>query len=435
MHITLFCAAILAAFPVVANPNQTPAPIWELSEETLQSATRVGSVTLVDGTIGLDGTNALILPAELLGDQSGYTIEFEVKRPEGTTHGHNLRLVSNGGETNPSGFGLTYSPPVYNAGLLSVNGFLTAEQRNFLDGNFVKVTLVARDGKLSLFKNGLLLAVTDTVKPGTAPLQFGGIEEKPPLTYLLRNIRVYDSEIFPSGFDPSAERMRNHSGDGYFMQRADVRDTTLPRILVVGDSISMAYRGFIAEHFRERAYVDYWVGGGWFGETARGEDSPAKRSWNGVLSHGPYDVVSWNSMTLHMWNGAPGRLDEATYPANMTEMVGHLRAVAPNTHFIWNRCTPWRTTPEKGRAGLDPVRNGVILRLNAATDAIMEAHGIPVVDLYTLAESRMDTVPEGSTDAVHWNREVSEEMSALIIAEIEKALSSRKTREDSDEGL
>ena len=421
MIATLASLPLLPATPVLAQDGE-PKPVWELAGGTIKPEMTQGNVAVVDGVVKLDGSNSFSVPASVLGKQGDYTIEFEVKRPAGTESGRSLHFVSNVDQENKSGLSLNYCPPDYNALLVFVNGFQAAEQREFLSEKFDKVTVVVKDRNLSLFRNGLILAMTSEVKPSALPLTFGAIEKKPAGPYEFKNIKIYDSAIFPSGFDQSAERMRNYSGDGYFMQRVEVKDPALPRILVVGDSISMGYRSFITEHFKGKAYVDYWVGGTWFGETAKGPDAPAKRSWNGVLANGPYDVVSWNAMTLHMWNGAPGRCDEATYPANMTEVVEHLQKTAYGTKFIWVRCTPRRTTPETGRATLDPVRNDVIIRLNDVTDGIMKAHGIPEVDLYSLCETKFDTIPAGSKDSVHWPKEVCALMADEIIKEIEKAL-------------
>lgn len=412
--------AALAAVAVSATQAQDAKPTWELGKNPIDQATRKGKIELVEGIVKLDGTNSFAIPATVLGAQNDYTIEFEVRKAPGVKG--SIFLVSNTDDKNKTGLGLKYCAPDYNAGLLMVNGFQAVEQRGFLDDKFNKVTLVAKDKKLTLFRNGLILAMTDAVKPGDLPLSFGEILKDPCTPYEIRSIRIYDASIFPTGFDQSAERMRNYSGDQYFMQRVDVKNPDLPRILVVGDSISMGYRGFITDHFKGKAYVDYWVGGSWFGETAKGPDSPAKRAWNGVLSNGPYDVISWNAMTLHMWNGAPGRCDESTYPSNMTEIVEHLQKTAPNTKLIWIRCTPWRTTPETGRATFDPVRNDVIVRLNKVTDEIMVKHGIPEVDLYSICEKKLETIPAGSKDSVHWNQDVSREMAGLIIKEIEKVL-------------
>jgi hypothetical protein len=350
-----------------------------------------------------------------------------------------LRLVSNRDAKAHAGLSLIYFPPAWdmNGGVgnqtgIDVNGYWNGESGGLEGDGFNKYSIVVKNKLPSLYRNGLLLAMTGEVKPSQLPLTIGGKgwrgepgadDGKPvPEPYELRSLKIYDKALSPTGFDRSAEMMRNVAGEGYSMQRADVKDPSLPRILVVGDSISMGYRGFITKHFKDKAYVDYWVGGGWFGDTAKGPDSPVKRSWNGVLSNGPYDVVSWNSMTLHMWNGMPGRCDEAIYPANMTELVEHLQKTAPDTKFIWIRCTPWRTTPDTGRPGIDHSKNDFIVRLNKVTDDIMIKHGISEVDLYSLCEKKLDTIPAGSKDALHWNSDVSREMADLIIKEIEKFL-------------
>lgn len=415
-----FMGILTALSSTCMAQNEPPKPIWELAAGSIDPQLTKGTVELVDGVVKFDGTNALSLPASLIGDKKDYTIEFEVKRPPETVPDRRIHLVSNFDGEKKTGFGIIYCPPEYNAALIFLNGYQTAEHRGFLNDAFNKVTIVVKDRKLSFFKNGLILTMTEECKPSDLPLTFGGIERNPAGSYEFKNIKIYNEAVFPTGFDQSAERMRNYSGEGYFMQRVEIKDPTLPRILVVGDSISMGYRSFITEHFKGRAYVDYWVGGGWFGETAKGPDSPAKRVWNGVLSNGPYDVISWNAMTLHMWNGYPGRCDEKTYPANMTEVVEHLQKTAPNTRIIWVRCTPWRTTPDTGHPTYDTTRNDAIVRLNKVTDTIMTGHGIPEVDLYALAEKRFDTVPAGSKDALHWSTEVSREMAGEIIKEIEK---------------
>jgi hypothetical protein len=361
----------------------------------------------------------------VLGAQNDYTIEFEVKRAPNAKGG--LFLVSNTDEKNKTGLGLKYFPPDYNAIWLLINGNMTVEQRGFLGDAFDKVTLVIKDKRLMLFRNGLIIAVTDEVRPSVLPLTLGDIQKAPITPYELRNIRIYDSALFPTGFDASADRMRHSSGDNYTMQRATIKDPGLPRILVIGDSISMGYRGFITEHFKDRAYVDYWVGGSWIDPNAvRGENSPIRRGWSGVLSNGPYDVVTWNAMGLHCWT-RPDRSPEATYVTNMTEIVEHLKKTAPATRFIWVRTTPCRTTPAEGRPTLDTPENARIIRFNTMTDELMARYGIPTVDLYALCETNIDTVATGSKDAVHWNGDVSRLMAAEIITFIEKALPAPKS--------
>lgn len=411
---------ILGVLPFAVRA-QAPVPVWELGRDPIAPEMAAGKIEIVGGAVALDGTNVFSLPAGVLGAQKDYTVEFEVKRPADVKQGCGISLVSNMDEKSKAGFALKYFPPEYNACWLFCNGYQTVEQRGFLGDGFVKLTFVVKDGRMTMFRNGLLLAVTDAVKPSPLPLVFGGAAgaRRPPQSYAFRAVRIYDQPIFPTGFDRSAERMRNFGGDQYFMQRAEIKDPALPRILVIGDSISMGYRGFISEHFKGKAHVDYWVGGGT--DNMDGEDAPGKRAWKGVLSNGPYDVVTWNSMSLHSWP-KPGRCPEDTYVDRMTRAVEFITKTASASKFIWIRTTPWRTTPSAGTPTLNTAENERILRFNKMTDAIMAKFGIPEVDLYALGETKLDTVAPGSKDSVHWNADVSRLFAGMIIAEIEKTL-------------
>ena len=160
----------------------------------------------------------------------------------------------------------------------------------------------------------------------------------------LRGLKVYDKAISPTGYDRNAEMMRACSGAGYTMQRVDVKDPKLPRILVVGTSISMGYRWFITEHFKGRAYVDYWVGGGWMNPREFEAKEPGiETAFKGVLSQGPYDVVSWNSMTLHMWKKSTS---STTSWASATE-AGGLAPTCSATVASPAPCAPRRLDSEK----------------------------------------------------------------------------------------
>jgi len=443
-------AALALALAVSPHAqSQDAKPVWELGKNAIDPASIHGKVELVEGVVKLDTTNSFAIPAAVLGAQNDYTIELELRRPsnfktlprrEGA-----LLLLSNRDATAHSGLSLSYLPPAWdlNGGCSNKIGIEVNCYWNGLcdglDGEaFNKYSVVAKDRQISIYRNGLLLAMTGEAKPSQVPVTIGGKgwtgewiaskgEAQPvPEPYELRGLKIYDKALFPTGYDRSAEMMRNVSGEGYSMQRAIIKDPTLPRILVVGDSISMGYRGFITDHFKGRAYVDYWVGGGWFEWTVKGDDFPLLRAWDGVLSNGPYDVISWNSMTLHMWNGSPGRCTEEKYPANMTRVVEHLQKAVPNTKLIWIRCTPWRTTPETGHPTFLTEKNDPIIRLNKLTDEIMAKHGIPEVDLYALCERKFDTIPAGSKDAVHWPKEVCSEMADQIIPLIETRLPAKK---------
>ena len=436
MRSTLITIALLAF--MITSPTATDAnsgsngktevpslvkPVWELGKTPIDPKLIKGKVEITEAIIRLDGTNSFSLPASLLGDQSEFTIEFEVKRSEGETRSEDgLFLISNLDEKGNKGFGIRYYSPPYNAGWLFVNGYKTFEQRGFLNNQFLKYTILVKDNSMMLFQNGLLLALTDKVNPSKKMLTMGEADKGRMTAFELRNLRIYDVAQFPTGFDPGIARMKTFSGEQYSMQRIEIKDPKLPRILVVGNSISMGYRKYITEHFKGKAYIDYWVGGSWIDpNSVRGKNSAVKRAWRGVLGNGPYDVITWNAMTLHMW-WPPERCPEETLAPNMTEVVEYLKVMAPKTKVIWVRGTPARENLSDGTPTLNNPRNNIIVRYNRIVDEVMKKHGIPEVDLYAIAENQLHTVTKGSVDLVHWKPEVYQIMAQEIIKEIEKYL-------------
>jgi len=444
---TPFLAALTLALAVSAHAeSQEVKPTWELGKNPIDTASIQGKIELVDGVVKLDGPNSFAIPAATLGEQNDYTIEFELRRssnfkPLPRMEGA-LLLVSNRDATAHAGLSLIYFPPAWdlNGGIgnlmgIEVNCYWNVEFGG-LDGTaFNKYSIVVKDRSASIYRNGLLLAMTGEIKPSQMPLTIGGKgwrgellaskgEVNPvPEPYELRGLKIYSQAIIPAGDDRSTEIMRSVSGEGYAMQRAVIKDPALPRILVVGDSISMGYRGFITEHFKGRAYVDYWVGGGWFAWDIKGDDFPPSRSWAGVLSNGPYDVVSWNSMTLHMWAPKmPTRCPEESIVPNYSRMVDYLKKSAPNTKLIWIRCTPWRAIQADGAQTLEGPFNERIVKYNGIADTVMKKEGIPEVDLYAIAEKQSLVSLKGSPDCLHWGAEVSKLFADAIIKEIETQL-------------
>jgi hypothetical protein len=424
--VAVAAAAVSSASASSASEGQ---PVWELGKNPIDSKLTTGTVTLKAGVIDVDGQNTLSIPSSVLGDQSDYTIEFEVKRPAKMTSGHGILLFSNQDDAQKSGIQLNYYPPSYNACWLMVNTNRAEEKRGFLKDGFVKITLVVQDKQLMMFRDGLLLATSgNLVKPSTKSLTFGGANnsKRPPETYALRNIRIYDTAITPSGFDPTIARMRSFSGPGFKVDRVDIKDPSLPRILVIGDSISMGYRRYITEHYKGKAYVDYWVGGSWLhgANSILGKDPTLKKAWTSVLALGPYDAITWNPMGLHVWNPqhVKGRSPADKMPQMIQELVDHIMAVkADKTHLIWVTttpfCAPGRKDKEVGK--IDESKNQFIRRYNALCSGVVAKHGIPQVDLWAFGEKNLDMI---GRDGVHWGGEASKMMAKLLIQEIDKCL-------------
>ncbi len=391
-------------------------PVWQLGRNPLTPSMKRGEMELADGIIKFDGTNSLVFPLTILGEQRDFTIEFEVKKADDISSQDQICLVSNAEEESKVGFGLRYFPPDYNAVWVMTNGYRTVEKRHFLGNDFLKVTLIVKDQELMVFKDGVLMATTSAIKRSASPLVFGEAKQTLSKPLEVRNIKIYDDAVFPPGFSESDDRMYFCSGANYFIERATIKDEKRPRILVVGNSISMGYRQYISKYFEGRAYVDYWVGGST--DQIEGENSEGKIAWQGVLANGPYDVVTWNSMALHYWQ-YPERLAEDKLVPQMTEAVRYLKEIAPKTQFIWVKTTPL-TISEKGKPTIiNEVKSARIVKFNQMTDEIMQKHGFSEVDLYNVCERNLD---EASSDGIHWKAGAYQLMADEIIQEIEQCL-------------
>jgi len=430
---------------VMTGVAQTPVPVWDLDRDGVaarpQPLRRAG-----DGVVQLDGVNAFAIPAAVLGDRPDYTIELAFRLPPGFKPLPRMEgaisLLSNRDTEEHAGLAFIAFPPAWdlNGGVsnqmgLEVNGYWNGECGGLEGDGFNTYAIMVKNRSASIYRNGLLLAMTGEIKPSRQPLLVGGrgwrgVPEggapgKPSAApYELRSLKIYDRAIFPAGDDRSAGMMRNVAGESYSMQRADIKDPSLPRILVIGDSISMGYRITISEHFKGRAYVDYWVGGAWLDpKNIKPDDSPNKRAFRGVFANGPYDVVTWNSMTLHMWTpDHPDRCPVESCEENLDNVAAFLRKLAPDTQFIWIRCTPF-TTPVPGKPSIINVKKTEpLVTRNAIADRVMKQFGIPEVDLYAWCEKNLD---KANADGVHWKPEASRQMAGEIIPVIEKFLPAR----------
>lgn len=431
----LFCMVLSFGMALMmcghAIGEESPKPIWSLSQKALDAATVTGTVELKNGSVRIDGSNALALPADLIGKKTEYTIEFEITRSVNASMDHDTDryyILSNMDEKNKAGLaiGPVYAPPSWTSTLLRINGYPTITQKTLKPGTTYKITLLAQDRHLMLFIDGLLLGMTGVVNPSDIPLQFGQVVADPVYPYELKNIAIYESAVFPGSYDPSVKVMRTYSGDQYTMQRAEITDPSLPRILVIGDSISMGYRQYITDHFKGKAYVDYWITPLMFtllpGNLA-GDDAPIKRAWKGVLSNGPYDVVSLNPATLHMWDpGKPERCPVDDFDKTMTDFASIPVELAPKTKFLWVRCTPISKKVEGGANVIDQPKNDRIAMLNQMTDPVMQKLGMTTVNLYEVGINHLDLALH---DGIHWNADAYKLMAAEIIKAIETELSGK----------
>ncbi|PJB61368.1 MAG: SGNH/GDSL hydrolase family protein [Armatimonadetes bacterium CG_4_9_14_3_um_filter_66_14] len=189
---------------------------------------------------------------------------------------------------------------------------------------------------------------------------------------------------------------------------APIQDVAgLPRVLLIGDSISMGYTLPVRELLKGKANVHRIPTNG--GPTLRGLES--LKRW---LGDGKWDVIHFN------WGLHDLRLDDAgkyqvpldEYAKNLKELVKQLKATGAK--LVWCSTTP---VPEKCTP---PRKNADVIAYNAAAKKIMDDNGIAIDDLYAFALPKIKELQ--LPDNVHFGPEGSAELAKAVVASLQPAL-------------
>lgn len=185
----------------------------------------------------------------------------------------------------------------------------------------------------------------------------------------------------------------------------------LPRVLLIGDSISMGYTLPVRAALKGKANVHRIPGNG--GPTTNG--TAHVEEWVGS---GQWDVITFN-FGLHdlkiMENGRH-QVSLADYENNLTAIAQRLKRTGAKVLFI--------TTTPVPEGQLNPVRHtGDVPLFNGVARKVMEAEGIPVVDLYSFALARLAEIQRPVN--VHFTEAGSAVLAGEVAAAIGKALPAR----------
>jgi len=189
---------------------------------------------------------------------------------------------------------------------------------------------------------------------------------------------------------------------------APIQDVAgLPRVLLIGDSISMGYTLPVRELLKGKANVHRIPTNG--GPTLRGLES--LKRW---LGDGKWDVIHFN------WGLHDLRLDDAgkyqvpldEYAKNLKELVKQLKATGAK--LVWCSTTP---VPEKCTP---PRKNADVIAYNAAAKKIMDENGIALDDLYAFALPKIKELQ--LPDNVHFGPRGSAELAKAVVASLQPAL-------------
>jgi len=188
---------------------------------------------------------------------------------------------------------------------------------------------------------------------------------------------------------------------------APVKDApSLPRVLLIGDSISIGYTVAVQKELAGKANVHRAPTN--CGPTIRGLEQIDQ--W---LGDGRWDVIHFN-FGLHDLKLIDGKhqvpLDQ--YEENLRGLVARLKKTG--ARLIWCSTTP---VPESSSP---PRSNADVLLYNAAARKIMETSGVATDDLYTFALPQLDKIQRPSN--VHFTSEGSAVLAKQVAASIQQEL-------------
>ena len=185
-------------------------------------------------------------------------------------------------------------------------------------------------------------------------------------------------------------------------------DPKLPRVLLIGDSISIGYTLPVRELLKGRANLHRIPTNG--GPTITGLEK--LKSW---LGDGKWDVIhfNWGLHDLKFMDSGKQQVPLADYEKNLRELVKQLKATGAK--LIWCATTPVPDADMK-----PPRKNADVIAYNAVAKKIMTENGIAIDDLYAFALQKLSAIQRPAN--VHFTDEGSKVLAKQVVASIEAAL-------------
>ena len=191
-------------------------------------------------------------------------------------------------------------------------------------------------------------------------------------------------------------------------------DPALPRVLLIGDSISIGYTLPVQKVLAGKANVHR-------APTNCGPTTTGLAQLDRWLGDGRWDVIHFN-FGLHDLKLIDGKhqVPIDAYERNLRELAGRLKQTGAT--LIW--CT---TTPVPKGAGSPPRNVDDVPAYNAAARKVMEENRLEIDDLYGFALPRVAQIQRPAN--VHFTAEGSKVLAEQVAASIQQALKHRAAKE------
>lgn len=184
----------------------------------------------------------------------------------------------------------------------------------------------------------------------------------------------------------------------------DTNRHSLPRVLLIGDSITRSYTKQVEANLKGKAYVARLATSKSLGDPALLDQAAL------VLKEQSFDVIHFN-------NGMHGDgYTEEQYGAALPGLLDVLRRLAPRAKLMWASTTDVRV--KNNIAQIDP-KTERILQRNQIAAAVMSRRNIPIDDLFSAVKEHGEYHAE---DGVHFNQQGVDALAAQVSREIERLL-------------
>ena len=186
-----------------------------------------------------------------------------------------------------------------------------------------------------------------------------------------------------------SDKRLQSEGKGWRLEKAQIINSKMPRILLIGDSILNGYARQVIKKLDGKAYVDMWV-------NPYHQSENLNKVLDRVLSQGPYDLIHFN-VGLHGWQ--EGRIKKGTFIPLTRDYVKVIKSRYPKAKLIWANSTP--VTEKNNVAALDSEINPTIIEHNRMAKLVMDEMNVPINNFYELLDKNRKLA---KGDRFHWNR-------------------------------
>ncbi len=182
-------------------------------------------------------------------------------------------------------------------------------------------------------------------------------------------------------------------------------ENKLPRVLLVGDSITRGYYRVVERGLAGKAYCARFA-------TSMFLSNPDYLDTLKILLR-RYDFA-----VIHINNGLHGfGYSEQAYAAGLEQLLRVIRSYAPRAVVIWAQTTPVRTRGKLQE--LDEHLTARVRRRNELARAVMQRHGIAVNDLFSVVADHPEYF---RPDGVHYTARGYEILGARVRAAVLQVL-------------